>query len=397
VPEKTFAGRLPGTVIALGWVSFFTDLSSEMIYPLLPVFLTGVIGAGAISLGIIEGVAETTASLLKVFSGFRSDKGGRRKPLVVAGYGLSGAARPLIGLAGAWPFVLALRFADRVGKGLRTSPRDALIADVTAPLNRGRAYGLQRAMDHGGAVTGPLIAAALMTFAGFSLRHVFFLAGIPAIAVMIVLVKGVRETDIHKSEGRPSGSLAGWRELGTGYGRLLLAFLVFTLGNSTDAFLLLHLVDAGAGASLVAVLWSAHHVVKMFAAYLGGRLADRAGSKTMIVAGWILYAATYLVFALVQSRCVLVVSFIAYGLYFGLTEPAERSWVANLVPPEFRGRAFGYFHGTVGLAMLPASLLFGVVWQILGASFAFAIGAALAVIAVAMISGVPENAGRGET
>lgn len=389
---KTFAGKLPWTVVALGMVSFFTDLSSEMIYPLLPVFLVSVLEAGALSLGIVEGVAESTASLLKVFSGWWSDKDRRRKPLIMAGYGISGFTRPLIGLAAAWPFVLVLRFADRVGKGLRTSPRDALIADVTDTSNRGRAYGLHRAMDHAGAVAGPLAAAGLMTFAGLSMRQVFLMAMVPAAVVMIVLIRGVSEPATYDPGPSLPVPLAGWRGLGAGYRRFLLAILVFTLGNSTDAFLLLRLVDAGIGASSVAVLWSIHHMVKMLGVYFGGKQADRTSCRAMITAGWALYAGIYLVFALADSKASLVVCFITYGLYFGFTEPAERSWVANLVPSEFRGTAFGYFHGAAGLAALPASLIFGLVWQALGPAFAFTLGALLAAAAAVLISRVPESA-----
>ncbi|MFH1143102.1 MAG: MFS transporter, partial [Candidatus Eisenbacteria bacterium] len=185
--------RLPKTIIALGFVSFFTDFSSEMIYPLLPVFLSSVLGAGAVALGVIEGIAESTASLLKIVSGAWTDRVRRRKPFIVVGYGLAGVVRPLIGLAAAWPFVLGMRFLDRVGKGLRTSPRDALIADVIDPRRRGAAFGLHRAMDHAGAVAGPLVAATLLTIAGLSLRQVFLLAAIPAAAVMLIVLLAVKE------------------------------------------------------------------------------------------------------------------------------------------------------------------------------------------------------------
>jgi MFS family permease len=323
--QMTRSGRLPRTVIALGAVSFFTDLSSEMIYPLLPVFLVGVLGASAVSLGLVEGVAEATAALLKVVSGVWSDRLRRRKPLVLAGYGLSGLARPLIGLAWAWPVVLFLRFTDRLGKGLRTSPRDALIADVTDPRLRGRAYGLHRAMDHGGAVLGPLVAAGLLAAAGLELGDVFLLAAVPAVLVMVILAVGVKEPERSAPRGGPTG--VRFQQLDRPYRRLLVAVLVFTLGNSTDAFLLLRLTDVGIAPALVAVLWSAHHVVKMIATYAGGRACDRWGPKRSVVAAWILYAAAYLAFGLIDSKSGLVAVFLAYGLYFGLSEPAERAWL----------------------------------------------------------------------
>jgi len=382
---------LPRTVVALGIVSFFTDLSSEMIYPLLPAFLTTVLGAGAIALGVIEGVAESTAALVKVLSGLWADRQRRRMPLIVAGYGLAGLVRPLIGLAAGWSFVLAMRFLDRIGKGLRTSPRDALIADVTEPGQRGAAYGFHRAMDHGGAVVGPLVAAGLLAFTSVSLRDVFLLAAIPAAVTMLVLVLGVRERAVARPPGVRAASFTGWRELGRDFRLVLLAVLVFTLGNSTDAFLLLRLSDAGLPAAWVAALWSSHHVVKMVSTYVGGRLSDVAGRRRLILVGWLVYAAVYLLFALVESSAGLIAVFLVYGLYFGLTEPSERAWVADLAPTHRRGAAFGYYHGAIGLGALPASLLFGVLWHLAGAAVAFATGAALASAAAGILLLVPDR------
>ena len=246
--------RLLQTVIALGLISFFTDFSSEMIYPLLPAFLASVLGAGALSLGVIEGIAESTSALLKIFSGVRSDKARRRKPLILTGYSLSGVARPLIGLVTVWPFVLFMRFADRFGKGLRTTPRDALIADVTDPRLRGRAYGFHRAMDHAGAVVGPLVAAGLLALAGVTPRHVFLLAALPGAVVVVIILFRVKESPSLDRNGTTTNFIAGWQELGMDFKHLLLALLVFTLGNSADAFLLLHLTEAGIELGLVASL-----------------------------------------------------------------------------------------------------------------------------------------------
>ena len=378
--------RIPKAVIALGVVSFLTDLSSEMIYPLLPIFLATVLGAGAVTLGLIEGVAESTASLLKVVSGIWTDRTQKRKPLIVAGYTLSGLMRPLIGLATAWPAVLALRFADRVGKGLRTSPRDALIADVTDASARGAAYGFHRSMDHAGAVVGPLVAALLLNAAGLPLRQVFLLAAVPAALVLVVLLFFVKEPAIHRADAPAVPKLrASWSALGGDYRRLLVAVLVFTLGNSTDAFLLLRLNGAGVPAAWIAVLWSAHHAVKMAATYFGGRLADRVGPRPMIVTGWLFYAAIYLAFGWLDSAPFLIGTFLAYGFYFGLVEPAERAWVASVVPPHLRGTAFGWYHCAIGLATLPASLLFGLLWQQWGTAVAFTTGALLAATAALLL------------
>ena len=392
-PLPRGARRLPRAVIALGVVSFLTDLSSEMIYPLLPVFLAGTLGAGAVALGTIEGLAESTAAFLKVVSGRWTDRTRRRKPLIVSGYGLSGAARPLIGAAAIWPVVALLRFIDRVGKGLRTSPRDALIADVTPPDRRGAAYGLHRAMDHAGAVAGPLVAAGLLLIPSMTLRGVFLLAAIPAVLVMVVLVVAVREP---AAEGPPAASvrtslLSDWSAMGSDFRRLLLAVLVFTLGNSTDAFLLLRLSEAGLAAGSIALLWSAHHMVKMAATFVGGRWSDRTGRRRLVLAGWLIYAAVYVAFAVASTQTGLIAVFLAYGLYFGLTEPVERSWVAELAPRNLRGSAFGLYHGTIGIAALPASLIFGAIYVTAGPAAAFLTGAGLAVIAVVLLGRVEQE------
>jgi MFS family permease len=381
---------LPRTVIALGAVSFFTDLSSEMIYPLLPLFLVDVLGAGAIALGTIEGIAESTAALLKVASGWWTDRMRRRKPLVVGGYTLSGSVRPLIGLATAWPVVVLLRFGDRVGKGLRTSPRDALIADVTPPVRLGAAYGLHRAMDHAGAVAGPLVAAGLLLLPGVTLRTVFLLAAIPAALVVVVLVAGVRESERPETRtAEPLSLLVGWNAMGVPMRRLLLALVVFTLGNSTDAFLLLRLGDAGFAAGWIAALWSLHHVVKMGANLYGGQLSDRLGRRNLIIVGWLVYAAIYVGFGLTSSTAALVALFLGYGIYFGLTEPVERAWVASLAPATSRGSAFGFYHGAIGLTALPASIIFGVIYAAAGPGAAFGTGAGLALVATALLFRVP--------
>jgi MFS family permease len=355
-----------------------------MIYPLLPVFLSSVLGAGAMALGIVEGVAEATASLLKVVSGIWADKIKKRVPFILAGYGLAGAVRPLIGLAGSWPFVLVMRFMDRIGKGLRTSPRDALIAEATTAPQRGRAFGFHRAMDHAGAVVGPVVAAALLGI-GLNLRQVFYLAGIPAAVVVAVILFGVREqqpaeaSDASTEDIEPL-NVQDRRE----YRRFLAALLLFTLGNSTDAFLLLRLTDSGVTASNVALLWAGLHVVKMLASFWGGQLCDHYGSKRMLILGWFYYAVIYVGFGLMESSTWLVAAFVAYGLYFGLAEPAERTLVAALAPKQKRGAAFGWFHMVAGLGALPASLLFGLIWKTLGAPTAFLVGAALAIAASAL-------------
>ena len=376
--------RLDRNVLALGAVSLLTDFSSEMIYPLLPVFLTTTLGAGPAALGIIEGVAETTASLFKLFSGAWSDRTGRRKPLVVAGYGLSAAMRPLVGFATAWGHVLAVRFSDRIGKGVRTSPRDALIAGSVSAQDRGRAFGMQRMMDHLGAVVGPLVAFLLLSGAGLPLRTVFFLSAIPGVAAVAALLLFVREP-----EG-PVPPHAGARLLDgqfpPAFRRYLLVVCLFTLGNASDAFLILRAVEAGVPAAYVPLLWGAFHVVKSSLSMPAGILSDRWDRKKVVVAGWIVYAATYAAWGLVSGPAWMVGLFLVYGLYAAATEGVERALVADFVPAEHRGTAYGWFHLAVGVSALPASVLFGLLYKWHGAQAAFGVSAALAVTASVLLT-----------
>lgn len=384
----TRAQRLPFTVIVVGAVSLLTDVSSEMIYPLLPQFLAGTLGAAAWTVGLVEGLAETTAAAVKILAGALTDRSGKRKPLMLLGYGLAGLVRPLIGLSTSWAMVLALRVTDRIGKGLRGAPRDALIADVTPAHQRGAAYGLHRAMDHLGAVIGPLVAALLLRQGGLDVRDVFLLAGVPAALVMVLLVVGVREPAVPPPRSAQRPKLA-WRTLPPGLRRMVVAIGLFTLGNSTDAFLLLALTDAGLPLAWVAAAWSAHHVVKVVSTALFGRLSDRLGRKGLVLAGWALYAAVYLGLAVVDSLQATVALFLAYGVYFGLTEPVEKAWVADLAPPEQRGVAFGVWQAVVALGALPASLAFGLVWNRWGEAAAFTLGATLAALGAVVLVGVP--------
>jgi MFS family permease len=372
--------RLPRTVVALGAVSLLTDLSSEMIYPLLPVFLSTALGAGPLVIGAIEGAAETVAALLKLASGWWSDRLPRRKPLVLAGYGIASLVRPLIGLVQSVGQVLAIRLADRAGKGIRGAPRDALIADAVDASQRGRAFGFHRAADHAGAVAGPLVAFALLAWVGVSLRMVFLLAAIPAAAAMIVLIFGVRESAREPVQAKDKTQLDR-----SGLSRRFWAYLgvlmVFTLGNSTDALLILRANELGVSAAIVPILWAVLHVVKSASSTPGGVLSDRLGRRPLIVSGWLVYAAVYLGFAYASETWHAWALFIVYGLYFGMTEGVEKALVADLVPARVRGAAFGWYNLTIGLAALPASLLFGGLWQAYGVETAFMTGAGLALLA----------------
>ena len=382
--------RLPGTVKALAAVSLFTDASSEMIYPLLPAFLTATLGVGAAWVGIIEGAADAVASLLKLASGWWSDRVPRRKPLVVAGYSIAAVLRPFIGVAGAAWQVLAIRVGDRVGKGIRGAPRDAMIADAVPASDRGRAFGVQRAADHAGAFIGPLIAFVLLQWVGVTVRQVFLLAAIPGAIAVAVAVWGVKEDGRRGTvDGRrapaavaavPSGvPLAA--PLGASFWRYLAVLVLFTLGNSTDAFLLLRASQLGVSAAMIPLLWAALHVVKSATSIPAGAWSDRVGRRTMIAAGWLWYALVYLGFAAATSTWHAWALFIAYGLFFGLTEAVERALVADLVPSDRRGLAFGWYNGVIGAAVLPASVVFGLLWDWRGSSFAFTVGAVCAALA----------------
>lgn len=381
--------KIPKTVWMLGLVSLFTDLSSEMIYPLLPLFLTTTLGATIIELGFIEGLAEATASIFKMASGIWSDKSTKRKPLIVFGYSVSSIIRPLMGLATSWPVVLILRFTDRLGKGIRTSPRDTLIADVTPADQRGAAYGIHRAMDHAGAVIGPLVATLLLLIPGFTLRQVFLFSIIPAIITILILTLGVKEVPRITPPNQKSSPFLlfnGLKILGPDFKIYLFSLLLFTLGNSTDAFLIMKLSDSGIDAKWIALLWSLHHIVKMVSTYFGGKYSDGKKRKNVIMLSWLYFTFIYILFAVTDSPKILIGIFLLYGGYYGLSEPSERALVVDLVPPELRGTAFGFFHLIVGLGALPASLLFGIIWKTFGAQAAFLTGACLALMASLVLS-----------
>ncbi len=386
--------RLSRNVRALAAVSLLSDAASEMIYPLLPVFLSGVLGASASVIGGIEGAAESTAAMLKLASGWWSDRVHRRKPLVVAGYAIASAMRPLIGLA-TWPWhVLVVRLADRVGKGIRTSPRDALIADSSEPAQRGRAFGFNRAGDNLGAVIGPLVAWVLLQGGAVPLRTVFFWAAVPGVLTVLVLVVFVRErtaTAEPRINAKPV-RIGSDQALGRSFWRYLLVLLVFTLGNSSDAFLLLRASQVGVPTAMVPILWAAFNLVKSVANTPGGSLSDRVGRKPLIVAGWLVYALVYLLFGHATAQWHVWALFLLYGLYFGLTEGVEKAMVADLVPASRRGTAFGWYNFAIGLGALPASLMFGLVWDRASPVAAFTLGAALAILAsVALATFVPRT------
>jgi MFS family permease len=370
-------------VLALGLVSLLTDVSSEMIYPLLPLFLTRVLGAGQTYVGLVEGAAESAASLTKLFSGWLADRLGKRKSLVVAGYTFSTFTRPLVAFALAPWHVLAIRFADRLGKGLRTSPRDALIAASTDRALMGRAYGFHRSMDHLGAVTGPLLAFGLLALLGVQLRTIFLLAAIPGLLSVLILIMWVTEVGaaptISLETPQPKGRLDGRLV------RFLLIVTLFTLGNSSDAFLLLRAQDVGIRVAYLPLLWMFFHLVKAATGMPGGILSDLRGRRGTIIAGWLVYALAYLGFGAASQPWQIWALFAFYGLYFGLTEGVERALIADLVPAERQASAFGLYHFCIGIAALPSSLLMGYLYQRFGAGLAFTVGATLAAVSALLL------------
>jgi len=380
---------LSRNVVILGIVSLLNDAASEMIYPLLPVFLTVVLGAGPIALGIIEGIAESTASLLKLYSGYLSDRIKRRKGWIVGGYAISNIIRPLIAFAGSWTNVLVLRFADRVGKGIRSSPRDAMIADSSPVEYRGKAYGFHRAMDHAGAIIGPLSATALLFLFHDNMKTVFLLSFVPGTLAVILLLIGLKERtapDRRTEAGAGFNFRSAWTEMPGGFHKYLLIILVFTLGNSSDAFLLLRAQTLGVPTALLPTIWVVLHIVKMGTSVPGGIISDRIGRKKVIVTGWLVYALVYAGFAFAHSQWQAWALFAVYGIYFGLTEGVEKALVADFAPSRLRGSAFGLYHLIVGIGALPASLAFGFVLKQYGAAAAFGMGAGLALLASVMLS-----------
>ncbi|MBI5684690.1 MAG: MFS transporter [Verrucomicrobia bacterium] len=369
-------------VWALGWTSFFTDVSSEIIYPLLPVFLTTTLGASMAFVGLIEGIAESTASLLKVVSGWWSDKIAKRKPFAVGGYALSGLTRPIIALAAVGWHVLAARFIDRIGKGIRTAPRDALLADSVPADRRGAAFGLQRSMDHAGAIVGPLIAFALLTWVTSDYRAIFWVAAVPMVFAVAALVFGTSEVTPERDAKSSAAPFVATPK----FKRYLALLVLFTLGNSSDAFLILRAKDLGVADAMLPLLWVALHVVKMCSSLPAGVLSDRIGRKTLIVTGWLVYAAVYVGFGAASEAWHIWGLFIAYGFFFGMTEAAEKAIVADFYPSEQRGRAFGLYNAAVGFAALPASLLMGWLWQQFGVTVAFDTGAGLAGAAAVLLA-----------
>ena len=381
--------RLPRTVIVLGVVSLFNDLASEMIVPLIPILLAGVLGAGAIALGLIEGVADAVASFLKLWSGRYSDRlGGRRKALTVAGYALSNMARPLLAFSGSWASVLMLRSVDRVGKGLRSAPRDALVDDATPADIKGYAFGFHRALDNSGAVGGSLVAAAILAWSGLPLAHVIVLSAIPGFFAVVLLMLGVREPPTAPTAAGPR-TLAPlrWGALSRGMRRYLLVLALLTFARVSETFIVLLGYQMGTRTVELLLLWAALNLAKALTSTAGGKLADALGRGPLMLLSWTAFAACFLLFGKVNSSFALWTMTIVYGLFFGLGEGAEKALISDLAAPSEQGTAFGWYYLVLGLAAIPAGLLFGAMWHFQSAAMAFFLAAAIAAVAVLLLRG----------
>jgi MFS family permease len=395
--------RLPRNVFVISLISLLNDASSEIIYPLLPLFLTSTLGASPKVIGLIEGAAESVSSLLKLFAGYFSDKRGRRKGMVVFGYSLANFVRPLIGFASGWYQVLAIRLTDRVGKGIRSAPRDAMIADGVSVKERGLAFGFHRAMDHAGAVIGPLIGFLLILWLAADRNHptagdyknVFLLASVPALFAVLVAVFALRESVTKSDAAALTPPRLTLRGFDGNFKRFLILVALFTLSNSTDAFLLLRAKQSGVPESNIPLLWAALHGSKVLSSLIGGDLSDRLGRRRLIVSGWLLYAAVYFGFAFVSTVGMAWALFLVYGIYFGLAEGAEKALVADLVKPEQRGTAYGLYNLAFGITVLPASLLMGALWDWRGPQTAFivsaGIGATAALLLLLLVNAPPQQ------
>jgi MFS family permease len=388
-PTKTSkTSRLHPNIWFLSITSLLTDVSSEMLANILPLFLYNVLGVQTTIIGLIDGVAETTASLVKVFSGRLSDRLGKRKTLAVIGYGLSTIAKPFLFFANTWLWVLGVRFTDRVGKGIRTAPRDALLAGSAKPEQRGLAFGLHRAGDTAGAFLGLAIAALIiwLTQSGTALlsKHTFQLivlaSIIPAVLAVLILALGARDVETAASKQIDAPKL-GWKALDRRFHMFLLVVVLFTLGNSSDSFIILRGQERSLSVLQIMGMLMTFNAVYSILSGPAGLLSDRIGRRKLMLAGWLVYGLTYLGFAIARTGVQVWVLYALYGIYYALTEGTAKALVADLVPQEQRGTAYGYFNAAIGLTALPASLIAGALWQWVNPAAPFFFGAAMALFA----------------
>ena len=377
-PEAAIrSGRaeIPGTVVALGIVSLLNDVGGDAVTPLLPAFVATV-GGGPEVLGLIDGVADATASLVQLASGYLADRTGKLKAFTFVGYGLANSLRPLLSLVNAWWQILVIRFGDRAGKGVRGAPRDALLADVTPSALRGTAYGLHRGLDHVGAFLGPAIAYLMLSH-GIGVRRVFAWTAVAGALCLTVLGFFVKDS----SRSRSMKGLRFGLPVSRVYRRFLVAVAIFTLGNSSDAFLLWRAQDLGFAVALAPILWMVLHIVRSVSSFGGGALSDWLGRRVTVLMGWGIYAISYTGFGFAASSRQIWLLFCVYGVSQGLMDSPQSALVVDLVEADWRGRALGAYNAVIGLTMLPASVMFGTLYQTFGPAVAFGTGAALAIVA----------------
>lgn len=378
--------KIPHNVWILGFVSLLTDISTEMIHSVLPLFLVSSLGANLLTVGSIEGIAESTASILKIFSGALSDYWGKRKSLAIAGYGLSTLVKPLFAIAVNPTWVLIARFGDRLGKGIRVAPRDALVADATDAANRGAAYGFRQSLDTVGAFFGPLAAFGLLSVFQQNFRLVFAIAVVPGILAVALLAKGIREpkaTVVHKRNNP-----LNWKSLlslGKSYWLMVTVTLLFNLGNSSEAFLLLRAEQIGITANLIPLTLVVMNLVYSLSAYPLGLLSDRIGRIGLLSNGLLIYALTYFGFAFVNQTWQVWLLFGLYGLYQGMSQGLLLAFVADQVPANLKGTAFGGMNLATGIALLPANLIAGILWESISPQATFICGGIFALSAIALL------------
>jgi MFS family permease len=378
--------KLPATVIAIGLVSFLNDMASEMVTPFIPILIATALGAGPVILGLVEGVADAAASFLKLWAGRYSDiKYGRRKMLMVFGYGLSNLARPLLGLAASWGALLLLRSLDRAGKGLRTAPRDALLADSTHADIHGFAYGFHRAMDNAGALGGTLLAIAALSWMHWPMDEVILWSAVPGALVLLVLIFGVREPLRPVAAQEKIHAPLSWSLLSPTMRRYLWVLVLFTFARASETFILLRGNELGMSLVQVLLLWAALNVSKSVASVPGGRMADRFGKGRMTIISWSGYALSFVLLGLVEHSSALWFATVLYGLLIGLGEGSERALISLYADERERGTAFGWYHLAVGISAIPAGVLFGTVWHYWNAGDAFIFAGALSLLSVLLL------------
>lgn len=381
--------KLPRTVIVLGLVSFFNDFASDIVVPLIPILLATVLAAGPIALGLIEGVADALACFLKLWAGRHSDvMSGRRKKLALTGYTLSNLARPLLGLAGSWLTVLLLRSVDRIGKGLRGAPRDAMVADAAPPQIRGYAFGFHRALDNAGAVAGALAAAAILAWSDLSLSEVILWSAVPGFVAVALLGAGVKEaadSQIPSAAAQRVLPPLRWSALSVSMQRYLWVLMLFTFARASETFILLFGHELGIGMVELLLLWAALNLAKAITSTQGGQLADHFGRGALILIGWSALAVSFLALSQITTSTGLWIISVFYGLLMGLSEGAERALISDYAALDERGTAFGWYHLVSGIAAIPAGLLFGVIWHVYSAAVAFMSASLLALLAIALL------------